>query len=108
MLEDLALMIENTNVTNTFFASNHASNYLAVKVWLPEDRIGRFAPSDTSPPERSFHAQARIVEGPLVDYVEVPLRVRYPNRQDGHRLLRVLPRLSRSGPKRVHAGERCS
>jgi len=25
-------------VTHTFFASNHASNYLPVKVWLPEDK----------------------------------------------------------------------
>ena len=38
MLEELAIMIENTNVTHTFFASNHASNYLPVKVWLPEDK----------------------------------------------------------------------
>lgn len=38
MLKELAIMIENTNVTHTFFASNHASNYLPVKVWLPEDK----------------------------------------------------------------------
>jgi radical SAM superfamily enzyme YgiQ (UPF0313 family) len=38
MLEELAGMIKNTNVTHTFFASNHASNYLPVKVWLPEDK----------------------------------------------------------------------
>ncbi len=38
MLEELAIMIKNTNVTHTFFASNHASNYLPVKVWLPEDK----------------------------------------------------------------------
>ncbi len=38
MLKELAVMIENTNVTHTFFASNHASNYLPVKVWLPEDK----------------------------------------------------------------------
>jgi radical SAM superfamily enzyme YgiQ (UPF0313 family) len=38
MLEELAVMIRNTNVTHTFFASNHASNYLAVKVWLPEEK----------------------------------------------------------------------
>jgi radical SAM superfamily enzyme YgiQ (UPF0313 family) len=38
MLEELAIMIRNTNVTHMFFASNHASNYLAVKVWLPEDK----------------------------------------------------------------------
>jgi hypothetical protein len=38
LLEELAIMIENTNVTHSFFASNHASNYLPVKVWLPEDK----------------------------------------------------------------------
>lgn len=38
LLEELALMIKNTNVTHTFFASNHASNYLPVKAWLPEDK----------------------------------------------------------------------
>ena len=31
-------MIKNTNVTHTFFASNHASNYLPIKVWLPEEK----------------------------------------------------------------------
>jgi radical SAM superfamily enzyme YgiQ (UPF0313 family) len=38
MLKELSIMISNTNVTHTFFASNHASNYLPVKVWLPEDK----------------------------------------------------------------------
>ncbi|MCX5816721.1 MAG: radical SAM protein [Proteobacteria bacterium] len=38
LLEELAIMINNTNVTHTFFASNHASNYLPVKAWLPEDK----------------------------------------------------------------------
>jgi radical SAM superfamily enzyme len=38
MLKELAVMIKNTNVTHTFFASNHASNYLPIKVWLPEDK----------------------------------------------------------------------
>jgi radical SAM superfamily enzyme YgiQ (UPF0313 family) len=38
LLEELAIMIENTNTTHCFFASNHASNYLPVKVWLPEDK----------------------------------------------------------------------
>ncbi|MBP1731746.1 MAG: Fe-S oxidoreductase [Deltaproteobacteria bacterium] len=38
LLEELAIMIENTNVTHTFFASNHASNYLPIKVWLPEEK----------------------------------------------------------------------
>jgi radical SAM superfamily enzyme YgiQ (UPF0313 family) len=38
LLEELAIMIKNTNVTHTFFASNHASNYLPIKVWLPEEK----------------------------------------------------------------------
>jgi len=38
MLKELAVMIKNTNITHTFFASNHASNYLPIKVWLPEDK----------------------------------------------------------------------
>jgi radical SAM superfamily enzyme YgiQ (UPF0313 family) len=38
LLEELATMIRSTNVTHTFFASNHASNYLPVKAWLPEDK----------------------------------------------------------------------
>ncbi|OPY73066.1 MAG: Oxygen-independent coproporphyrinogen-III oxidase 1 [Syntrophorhabdus sp. PtaU1.Bin050] len=38
LLEELAVMIRNTNVTHTFFASNHASNYLPVKAWLPEEK----------------------------------------------------------------------
>jgi radical SAM superfamily enzyme YgiQ (UPF0313 family) len=38
LLEELAVMIENTNCTHCFFASNHASNYLPVKAWLPKDK----------------------------------------------------------------------
>jgi radical SAM superfamily enzyme YgiQ (UPF0313 family) len=38
LLEELAIMIENTNVTHSFFAANHASNYLPIKVWLPEEK----------------------------------------------------------------------
>jgi len=38
LLEELYIMIKNTNVTHTFFASNHASNYLPVKAWLPEEK----------------------------------------------------------------------
>lgn len=38
LLEELSIMIQNTNVTHSFFASNHASNYLPIKVWLPEDK----------------------------------------------------------------------
>lgn len=38
LLEELATMIKHTDVTHTFFASNHASNYLPIKVWLPEQK----------------------------------------------------------------------
>ncbi|HOE16687.1 MAG TPA: radical SAM protein [Syntrophorhabdaceae bacterium] len=38
LLEELAIMIKNTDVTHTYFASNHASNYLPVKAWLPEEK----------------------------------------------------------------------
>jgi radical SAM superfamily enzyme YgiQ (UPF0313 family) len=38
LLEELAVMIKNTNCTHCFFASNHASNYLPVKAWLPEGK----------------------------------------------------------------------
>jgi radical SAM superfamily enzyme YgiQ (UPF0313 family) len=38
LLRELAIMIKNTEVTHAFFASNHASNYLPVKVWLPEEK----------------------------------------------------------------------
>jgi radical SAM superfamily enzyme YgiQ (UPF0313 family) len=38
LLGELYIMIKNTNVTHMFFASNHASNYLPVKAWLPEEK----------------------------------------------------------------------
>ena len=38
LLEELYIMINATNVTHMFFASNHASNYLPVKAWLPEEK----------------------------------------------------------------------
>lgn len=38
MLEELALIIANMDVTHCFFSSNHASNYLPVQVWLPEGK----------------------------------------------------------------------
>ncbi|MHB8109964.1 MAG: radical SAM protein [Syntrophorhabdaceae bacterium] len=38
LLEELYIMIENTHVDHTYFASNHASNYLPVKAWLPEEK----------------------------------------------------------------------
>jgi len=38
MLEELALIIANMEVTHCFFSSNHASNYLPVQVWLPEGK----------------------------------------------------------------------
>lgn len=37
-LEELELMIENSSFTRCFFSSMHASNYLAVRGTLPQDR----------------------------------------------------------------------
>jgi radical SAM superfamily enzyme YgiQ (UPF0313 family) len=37
-LEELKLIIENSNFTNCFFTANHASNYLPLKVRLPRQK----------------------------------------------------------------------
>ena len=37
-LKELKLIIENSNFTNCFFTANHASNYLPIKVRLPEQK----------------------------------------------------------------------
>ena len=37
-LEELKLIIENSNFTNCFFTANHASNYLPIKVRLPRQK----------------------------------------------------------------------
>jgi len=37
-LEELRLIIQNSNFTNCFFTANHASNYLPIKVRLPEQK----------------------------------------------------------------------
>lgn len=38
LLEELYIMIKNINVERMYFASNHASNYLPVKAWLPDEK----------------------------------------------------------------------
>jgi radical SAM superfamily enzyme YgiQ (UPF0313 family) len=38
LLEELYTMISNIDAAHTYFASNHASNYLPVKGWLPEEK----------------------------------------------------------------------
>jgi len=38
MIEELERMIEHANFTRCFFASNHASNYLPLRVRMPEER----------------------------------------------------------------------
>jgi radical SAM superfamily enzyme YgiQ (UPF0313 family) len=38
-LEELKLIIENSNFTDCFFSSMHASNYLSVRGRLPRDRV---------------------------------------------------------------------
>jgi hypothetical protein len=37
-LDELKLIIENSNFTDCFFSSMHASNYLSVRGKLPHDR----------------------------------------------------------------------
>ena len=37
-LEELKLIIQNSDFTNCFFTANHASNYLPIKVWLPRQK----------------------------------------------------------------------
>jgi hypothetical protein len=38
MLEELALMIAATNLSDGYFHANHASNYLPIKARLPRDK----------------------------------------------------------------------
>jgi radical SAM superfamily enzyme YgiQ (UPF0313 family) len=38
LLKELALIIENSNFTECYFTSNHASNYLPVKAMLPSEK----------------------------------------------------------------------
>jgi len=38
LIQELETMIENCNVTKCFFASNHASNYLPLRIKLPEEK----------------------------------------------------------------------
>ena len=38
LLEELERMISNIDADHMYFASNHASNYLPVKGWLPEEK----------------------------------------------------------------------
>lgn len=40
LLEELYIMIDNIDAEHLYFASNHASNYLPVKGWLPEQKKG--------------------------------------------------------------------
>lgn len=37
-LEELGLIIAHSNLTHCFFTSNHASNYLPLRLWLPRDK----------------------------------------------------------------------
>ncbi len=38
MLEELGIMIANTDLTGGYFHANHASNYLPIKAKLPRDK----------------------------------------------------------------------
>jgi len=37
-LEELKIIVENSNFTNCFFSSMHASNYVAIRGFLPKDK----------------------------------------------------------------------
>ncbi len=51
MLEELAIMIAETELTNGYFHANHASNYLPIKAKLPQDK------------EATLQLLARALEG---------------------------------------------
>ncbi|MDY6862902.1 MAG: radical SAM protein [Thermodesulfobacteriota bacterium] len=38
-LEELRTMISDSHFTHCFFTSNHASNYLPIRVWMPEEKV---------------------------------------------------------------------
>jgi radical SAM superfamily enzyme YgiQ (UPF0313 family) len=38
MIKELEIIVENTNLTNGYFFSNHISNYLPIKAKFPEDK----------------------------------------------------------------------
>jgi hypothetical protein len=38
LIEELGIMIANSHFTRCFFTSNHASNYLPLRVHLPEQK----------------------------------------------------------------------
>ena len=38
LLEELKIMIEHTHMTNGMFTSNHASNYLPIRAYMPQDK----------------------------------------------------------------------
>jgi radical SAM superfamily enzyme YgiQ (UPF0313 family) len=38
LLKELQIIIEHTRVSHCFFTSNHASNYLPIRVWFPEQK----------------------------------------------------------------------
>ena len=38
LLQEVGVMIENTNLTDGWFMANHPSNYLPIKAHLPQDK----------------------------------------------------------------------
>ncbi len=40
LIEELEIMIQHCHFTNCFFASNHASNYLPLRIQMPEEKEG--------------------------------------------------------------------
>jgi len=54
-LEELGLIIAHSNVTNCFFTSNHASNYLPLRLQLPKDKEEAVAAISRIITEKNHH-----------------------------------------------------
>lgn len=48
LLKELRTIIDNTNVTNSLFYANHASNYLPLRIRLPRDKQGALEQIDAA------------------------------------------------------------
>ena len=65
-LEELKLIIENSNFTDCFFSSMHASNYLSVRGRLPRDKARMLREIESSfGSQRPFSPQARVSQRPV-------------------------------------------
>ncbi|TKB26969.1 radical SAM protein [Desulfopila sp. IMCC35006] len=55
MLEELAIMLANTELSNGYFHANHASNYLPIKAHLPQDK-----PATLKLIDRALHGKVSL------------------------------------------------